>query len=224
MHLQAALCRCLLSTWMRRSSSRSGCSCRRATRWAGLTTQPRSGLEVRSLPPPAWIQVAHVCQHGCLQGPSLHAQEMQSRLLQRSWPPPLVVALQMGARSTSSVLRRPWRRRHTSLAACAPSASSSGVALWVVGRLLRVQSLPRLPLAVLPSLVANCMHSPLALMSCSFCDRTPPRLPRCLPHCCSQLAQEALPRPALGQAVANPFNSGWENPLFGSTPALSAQS
>ncbi|KAL4430905.1 hypothetical protein ABPG75_006161 [Micractinium tetrahymenae] len=41
----------------------------------------------------------------------------------------------------------------------------------------------------------------------------------------SQLAQEALPRPALGRtAAANPFSNGWGNPLFGSTPALSAHS
>lgn len=44
--------------------------------------------------------------------------------------------------------------------------------------------------------------------------------------CCelSRLAREALPRPALAPGDSGAFHSGWQNPLFGSTPALSAQS
>lgn len=40
----------------------------------------------------------------------------------------------------------------------------------------------------------------------------------------SRLAREALPRPALAHGETGAFHSGWQNPLFGATPALSAQS
>lgn len=40
----------------------------------------------------------------------------------------------------------------------------------------------------------------------------------------SQLAREALPRAALAPATDPAFHSNWQNPLFGSGPALSARS